>query len=428
MGEAEIETSQTDAVPNVAIWSTFRETPAAVKAILCGVLLNRLSGSLNIFLVLYLTARGYSSGQAVFSLAAYGAGGIAGSIVGGTLADRLGPRAVIVLSMAGTGAFTAALLFLPGYVPILGSVTLAGLCAQMFRPASSTLLSEFTAENRQVMIFAIYRFCINLGVMAAPLIGYALFDLDHQSYTVLFWVQAVIAAGFAVSAWLLLTAGKAEGAGKRASARPVSGGYLALRHDRRYMLFLVATLIYSAVYVQYLSTLPLMVHAAGLKIYWYTLAVSLNAFIVIAFELLMTKVTQHWPKQVALGLGMVLLGAGMAVYGLAAVPLVILGGTALWSFGEVVSGPTFFSYPVVVAGGRPKGRYIGGFQFSVGVGTAIGPVTGGWLYLRLGQGAWPVLAAGSLIAAFCVVEAVRPARAEGLSLRRGLRQKTGHSR
>jgi predicted MFS family arabinose efflux permease len=277
------------------------------------------------------------------------------------------------------------------------------------------------------MIFAIYRFGINLGVMAAPLLGYLLIKFDHQHYTVLFWCQALVSIGFAVCAWLLLPAGTTREPQTRTSTRTrPSNGYLALRHDRRYLLFLLATLFYSAVYVQYLSTLPLMVHTANLKIIWYTLAVSLNAFIVIAFELLMTKVTQGWPKQVSLGLGMVLLGAGMAVYGLSIVPIVIICGTVLWSLGEVVSGPTFYSYPAVV-GGSQKGRYLGGFQFMVGMGTAIGPAIGGWLFIHLGRTAWPLLGVGSLIAALCVIEAVRDP-AKGSSIRAVFRPKTGSTK
>jgi len=411
---SEAGTAGAEASPAAGVWSTFGQAPAAVRTVLFGVLLNRLSGSLNVFLVLYLTSLGYSSSQAVAGLAAYGGGGVAGSLLGGTLVDRLGPRAVIVLSMAGTGVFTVALLFLPGYGSILATVTLAGLCAQMFRPASSALLSERTPEHSQVMIFAIYRFAINVGVMAAPLVGYGLINLDHQRYDFIFWGQALIAVVFAVSAWRVLSAGPpgAPAAPGTAGgpARAGSGsGYLALRHDRRYLLFLLATFIYSAVYVQYLSTLPLMVQSAGLDTIWYTAAVSLNAFIVIAFELLMTKVTQRWPKALSLGLGMVLLGAGMVVYGLSPLPVIIIAGTALWSLGEIFSGPTFFSYPAVVGGDR-KGRYIGSFQFMVGAGTALGPVAGGWLYVRLGQAAWLVLGISALVAAVAVVAAVRRVR------------------
>jgi MFS family permease len=399
---------ETEPASGAAIWPTFRESPVAVKTILCGVLLNRLSGFLNIFLVLYATSRGYSAGQAVFALAAYGGGGIAGSLIGGTLADRLGPRAVTVISMGGTGVLTASLLFLPSYGWLLAAVALVGLTAQMFRPASSTLLSEFTSEHRVVMIFAIYRFSINLGVVAAPLLGYALYNLDHQRYTLLFWGQALIAVSFAVVAWLLLPA-RTSPAVDETAAMPAGpdSGYLAVLRDRRFVLYLVVTFFHSAVYVQYLSTLPLMVSASGLKIIWYTLAVSLNAFIVIAFELPMTKVTQGWPKKVPIGLGLALVGAGMAVYGLPIAPAIIIIGTLVWSLGEIVSGPTFYSYPAIAGPGRLTSRYIGSFQFMVGLGTVIGPVVGGWLFIQMGHAAWPVLAAGSLIAALCGVAAVR---------------------
>jgi MFS family permease len=411
MSEAGTAGAEAESSPTAGIWSTFGQAPAAVRTVLFGVLLNRLSGSLNVFLVLYLTSLGYSSSQAVTGLAVYGGGGIAGSLLGGTLVDRLGSRPVIVLSMGGTGVFTVALLFLHGYGSILTTVTLAGLCAQMFRPASSALLSERTSAHSQVMIFAIYRFAINVGVMAAPLVGYGLINLDHQKYDFVFWGQALIAVIFAAAAWRALSAGPpgAPATSETPARTGPRGGYLALRRDRRYLLFLLAAFIYSAVYVQYLSTLPLMVHSAGLDMIWYTAAVSLNAFIVIAFELLMTKVTQRWPKHLSLGLGMVLLGAGMVVYGLSPLPVIIIAGTALWSLGEIFSGPTFFSYPAVV-GGNQKGRYIGSFQFMVGAGTALGPVAGGWLYVRLGQTAWPVLGISALVAAVAVVAAVRRSR------------------
>ena len=42
-------------------WTTFTESPPAVKAVLAGVVINRLGAFLSIFLVLYLTARGYSA-------------------------------------------------------------------------------------------------------------------------------------------------------------------------------------------------------------------------------------------------------------------------------------------------------------------------------------------------------------------------------
>jgi MFS family permease len=397
------------AAGEAGIWATFRETPLAAKTVLVGVLLNRLSGFLNIFLVLYLTSRGASTGQAVLAVGVYGGGGIVGSLVGGELADRLGARTATVISMGGASVLTASLLFLPSYVLVLAAVALVGVGAQLFRPASATLLSELTSEGHQVMVFAMYRFGLNLGAMGAPLIGFGLYYLGHQQYVLLFLGEALIAMAYAVLAWLLLPGRTSQRAAPIAEAttRPAAGGYVAVLRDRRYALFLVAMFFHSAVYVQYLSTLPLTVHATGLKVFWYTLAVSLNGFIVIAFELLMTKVTQGWPRRVPIALMFVLLGVGIAIYGLPMAPVVIIAGTVVWSLGEIIGGPTAFAYPAIAGPARLKGRYIGSFQFMFGLGTAVGPLVGGWLFIQIGQAVWPVLAIGPLVATVSALIAVR---------------------
>ncbi|GAA3053128.1 hypothetical protein GCM10020000_38550 [Streptomyces olivoverticillatus] len=56
---------------------------------------------------------------------------------------------------------------------------------------------------------------------------------------------------------------------------------------------------------------------------------------------------------------------------------------------------------------RLKSRYIGSFQFMFGLGTAVGPMLGGWMFLQLGQLVWPALAVGSLLATVLGLAAVR---------------------
>ena len=190
----------------------------------------------------------------------------------------------------------------------------------------------------------------------------------------------------------------------RAAGRPL---YLRMLRDWRYTLYLLAIGVHSAVYVQYLSTLPLNIKAAGIAISWYTLAIALNGLIVIAFELLVTKVTQSWPMKLSIALTVGLLGVGVALYGLPFGPAVILGGTLVWSLGEIIGGPATFAYPAIAAPARLKGHYIGSFQFMFGLGTAVGPAVGGWLFIRLGHGVWPVLALGSVLATVLVLISVR---------------------
>ncbi len=410
-------TAHPRAADQVGVRAAFVKSPFPVKVVLIGIFISRLSGFLNLFIVLYLTSKGYSAEQAAFALSAYGVGAVAGVLVGGTLANTLGPRNATVLSMSGTCLIMGAWLYLPSYPVLVAAAVIVALISQLYRPASATLLSDLTADDRQVMTFALYRFGLNLGATAAPLLGLGLYDLAGHRYDLVFWGEAVVALGYAVLAWTSLPA-KGQGAGAAPADDAATGtrpeersgwasGYLRMLADWRYTLYLLAIGVHSAVYVQYLSTLPLNIKAAGLAISWYTLAVALNGLIVIAFELLVTKVTQSWPMKLSIALTLGLLGVGVAVYGLPFGPAVILGGTLIWSLGEIIGGPATFAYPAVAAPARLKGHYIGSFQFMFGLGTAVGPAIGGWLFIRLGHGAWPVIALGSAVATVLVLIAVR---------------------
>ena len=371
------------------VFRTLREAPLGVKAILAGVFVNRLSGFMNIFLVLFLTSRGYSPAEASLALGVYGAGALLGVFLGGSLAERLGARNATVLSMTGTAVLTATLLYLPSYPLLLLASALASVCAQLYRPASAALLSELVPAGRQIMIFAMHRFGLNLGAMAAPLLGFALYS---HGYALLFWGEALVALGYAVLAWVALPARTVH------VEHESRGGYGIMLRDKRFVGYLVAAVLHTAVYAQYLSTLPLDVTAAGVATFWYTLAVSLNGFIVIAFELVLTRMTQSWPLRLTVGLAFALLGAGVALYGLPLTPAVILIGTVVWSLGEIIGGPAIFAYPAIAAPPGQKGRYIAGFQFCFGLGSALGPMVGGLLFIQFGHLAWPLLALGSAVA------------------------------
>lgn len=407
-------TTDTTHTGSAGIWATYRDSSVAVKAILGGVIVNRVCGFLNIFLVLFLAADGYSPGQAATALGVYGAGGVVGVLVGGALAERLGARNATVLSMASSAVLIAALPHLPGYWSLLVAVAAVGVLGQVFRPASATLLSELTPDDRQVMIFAMYRFGLNVGTTAAPLIGFVLYDLGGRQYGLLFWAEAAFALAYAVIAQLTLPAKVRKAAAAPAGEMTEPGGYLAVLRDRRYSFYLVATFLNACIYMQYLSTLPLDVVASGVPIFWFTLAVALNGLVVILFELPLTKLSQKLPFKVPIVVSFVLVGAGYAFYGLPMGPAVIITGTLIWTAAEIIGAPTAFAYPAIAARPHLRNHYIGSFQFMFGLGTAVGPAAGGLLYTHLGRGVWPLFAVVSALAVgfglIGVVSGRRPAQ------------------
>jgi predicted MFS family arabinose efflux permease len=386
----------------VGVWNTWTHSPLPVRAILLGIFVNRLGAFFQTFLVLFLTERGFSAFQAGFALTGYGVGSMIGVLAGGALADRLGPRLATLASMGGSAVMLVSVLYLRNYPALLAAVVLVGVIGQLYRPASATLLSELTAADRQVMIFALYRWAMNLGTTAAPLIGALLISV---SYDLLFWAEAVAAICYGVIAAVALPR-RATTTGRPADER-AAGGYRAVLADRRFVLYLLAILVNSAVYIQYVSTLPLTMRDAGLATLWFSVVVAVNGFIVITCELLVTKLTQRLPIKVVVGLGFALLGAGLSLYALPWGVAIFLIGTLVWTLAEIIGGPTMFAYPGMVAPDHLRGRYIGSMQLMFALGGAVGPGLGVFAYDAIGRAMWWCCGLACVLALLLAVSGMR---------------------
>ena len=84
-----------------------RALPRGAWILFFGTFLNKFGTFVVPFLAIYLTGLGYTTAQAGMAIGGYGIGSLAASLLGGYLADRLGRRKTIVLSM-----FSGALVML----------------------------------------------------------------------------------------------------------------------------------------------------------------------------------------------------------------------------------------------------------------------------------------------------------------------------
>jgi len=384
---------------HLGVLATWRQTPVPARALLAGVFVNRLAGFLQIFLVLFLTDKGFSPGQAGLALGVYGAGAVGGTIIGGYLSDRLSARTATLISMLSTAALLIAILY-AGYYPLLLLVVLlAGVIAPIYRPAAQAMITELVPRSQLVMVTAMYRLCMNLGTTAAPLVGVALVSV---SYDLLFWGEAAAALTYGLIAVRYLPKRlpepEAAAGGKEQQPR---AGYRAVLTDTRYVFFLIAVFLVMSVYVQYTAALPLAIVDSGLSLWWYGTVVTLNAVVVVVLEVPLTRFVQSWSLRVVAVAGFGLIAAGYGVYAIALVPVFLILGTLLWTANEIIGAPTTFAYPGMVAPPHLRGRYFGAMQTAVGLGLTVGPVAGVWLWNEYGQAVWLWAAAAGLLSAVC---------------------------
>jgi MFS family permease len=396
-----------DAAARSGVVRAVRALPRHGRLLIVGVAINRMASFLQVFLVLYLISRGERPEVAGIALAAFGAGAVLGVTFGGWLADRVGCRLAVVISMTAAGAGIAVVPFTSGSVPVIGLALLVGGATQVFRPAALTLLAESTPSERMVLVTAGYRFGLNVGAMLMPLLGALLL---RWSYEVLFVVDAATSLAFAAIALLALPDDRPPrraAEGSEVVGRPAATSPL---RDGRFVLFVLGLFLISLVEVQYMATLPLEVLDRGLSSTVYAGLVALNGLLVIAVEPALTGLLQGWPTRRAIALGVMVIGLGIATYGLPGGLGVLIAATLVWTFGEMVGAPPASAYPALASSPTDRARYLAAAAGSQGAGYALGPIAGTALYGISPAALWTACAVIGVAAALVCRAGTHPGR------------------
>ena len=385
------------------LWRSVRSMPPAAWVLFGGSFVNRFGSFVLVFLVIWLTEEGYSPAQAGAAVSAYGVGALGASLLGGYLADRIGRGNAIALSMLSAAATMLALSQADTLPLVLGLSVLAGLTAELYRPASAALLADLVPSERRVTAYALYRLAINLGFAAGPAVAGL---LAERSFFLVFLGEAITSALFGIAALLFLPQGV------RSQRHEETPGELvrAIRADRRFQLFLVASLLTAFVYFQAQGALPLHVIDQGFSFATFGALISLNGLIVVLLELPIAVVAQRYPRQPVIALGSALTGLGFALTAWATdVPLLALT-VFIWTIGEIVSAPSSQAYVADLAPPHLRGRYQGAWGLTFGLALILAPVVGTAAFAVSPTALWLSCGVLGLIAALLVL-GVRPRRA-----------------
>jgi MFS family permease len=384
------------------LWASVRSMPPAAWVLFAGSFVNRLGSFVLVFLVIWLTENGYSPAQAGAAVSAYGVGALGASLLGGHLADRTGRRNAIALSMLSAAATMLALSQADTLPLVLGLSVLAGLTAELYRPASAALLADLVPSEQRVTAYALYRLAINLGFAAGPAVAGL---LAERSFFLVFLGEAITSALFGIAALLFLPQGVRSQRHEEAPGELVR----AIRADRRFQLFLVASLLTAFVYFQAQGALPLHVVDQGFSFATFGALISLNGLVVVLLELPIAVVAQRYPRRPVIALGSALTGLGFALTAWATdVPLLALT-VFIWTIGEIVSAPSSQAYVADLAPPHLRGRYQGAWGLTFGLGLILAPVLGTAVFAVSPTALWLSCGVLGLVAALLVL-GVRPRR------------------
>lgn len=350
-----------------------RALPGPVWVLAGGQFINKFGAFVLFFLVIYLTRLGFSPAQAGLAAGAYGFGSFVAMFLGGHIADRMGRRGTIVLSMFSSATLMAALSQADGLVALTLLAGLAGLAAEMYRPAASALLTDLTPHGERITAFAVYRTAINAGIAAGPAVAGFLAD---KSFLWIFLGDAATSVVFGAIAFFALPKGRPAPV-----AAPMPRGLVrAILADDELRRLLVGMFLTVFVLFQIATTLPLHTVALGYTTATFGLLASLNGLLVAATEIPATTVTVRLPPRVAIGAGFLLIGLAFGALGFASTVPTLVAIVALATAGEVLAMPVAGAFVADIAPANMRGRYQGALGAAASLGVAAAPAVGGPLY------------------------------------------------
>jgi MFS family permease len=374
--------------------------PNTVKILIIGAFINSFGNSLlwplnSIFMHEVL---GRPLTQAGIVMALQSGLSLLGQFFGGWLADKIGPKKVMVVGLLTASCCVGLIGMFPVWQVYAPGIVFMGLAYSLiFVPLNALIVIIWPEGGRQGFNY------LYVGSNAGVAVGTALGGLVAQiSFRLVFFSNAITFLIY----FLILIFGLGQ-VQKRPNQGSVQSGFANNGFSLEIKTLLTVSvgilLVWSA-YSQWGTVLPIVMKQKGFSLPQYSFLWTLNGVFIVTLQPITNWVIRNWASSFQ--------GQFYLACLLITIAFVILfGQLPYWSYivamliltlGEMLILP---AVPAVVAHLAPEGRQ-GTFQGIVGGfgsgGRAVGPLMGGMIFdLWGGQGVW-VMALGFMTAAIVV--------------------------
>ncbi|PKO12375.1 MAG: hypothetical protein CVU39_24415 [Chloroflexi bacterium HGW-Chloroflexi-10] len=298
------------------------------------------------------------------------------SFLSGAVADRLGRKWVMVISLLGNGLCYILMSFAGSLAAFAVLMGMRGAFHPLYQVGSDAMMADMLPKEKRANGYSILRMSNNLGIALGPAIGGF---IASASYTVAFFIAA---AGLIFYAVMLAILAKEtlNRNGTPHVKRERFGGYSAIFKDKPFinfnLIFTLTTVTASMVWVL------LAVYAKqnyGVPEKMYGFIPTTNAVMVVALQYFVTRQTRKRSSIPVIAFGAVFYAVAAIMIGL---------GSGFWSFwmamvvmttGELIMVPTATTLSANLAPADKRGRYMSIHAMTWGLANGIGPVMGGIL-------------------------------------------------
>lgn len=385
---------------------SFRALPGGAQLFLVATLINTIgNGMLFAFLFIYFNeVRGFSGAWTGGILTAGTLVALGVSSLGGSLADRLGPKRALANAIA-LAAAVFGLYTLADTLAVSFAVSMAaGLADGLARPAQQAFTSVVVPPELRPSVSSWMRIFLNIGAgIGATIAGFIVTVANPASFTRMFLLN--------VASYLLYLAIVMKVRPLlAASPRSIGSGYRTVTRDGFFLrllpLDLVAGMMFGLAFLVMPTTFAKRVGASERIV---GLLVMSGALTVILVQLAISRTVRGRRRMLALAAMFLCFTAAFALgvasvgQALGVVLACITGAQVVGGIGEALLGPTRNPLTADLAPPELLGRYFGlqtmMFQGGFGLATAVGGMGLDWSL----RGTWLV---GAIVTAGAAVWAL----------------------
>jgi MFS family permease len=298
------------------------------------------------------------------------------SFIAGTLADKIGRKIVMVVSLFANGLIYLFMMRAETYTAFAILMFLTGLANPLYQVGADAMLADLIPQEKRTDAYAINRMMNNAGFAIGPAMGGFIAAL---SYNYAFYAAA---AGMIIYSLLLTFLARetlVRTAGKTAEKKP-DGGYAQVFRDRGYLTFVLT--LGGGLIAPGMVWVLLAVYTKtnfGLPENQFGWIPTTNALMCVFVQYLVTLITRrHKPLPIA--------AIGMFIYAIGVGSVALMSN--FWGFwlsmviltiGELTVVPTASTYVANISPPELRGRYMSIYWLSWGISRGAAPLIGGWL-------------------------------------------------
>ncbi len=338
--------------------------------------INRSGSMVLLFTSLYLTNElHFTIVDAGFVMSFYGMGSVLGSYMGGWLTDRRNHFDIMIYSLICSGFILLLLLVAASPIAISIVIFFYALSADMFRPANSAAIADYTTTTDRTRSVSLVRLAINLGFSVGPAVGG--FVALYLGYKWLFVIDACTSFAAAIMLYLYLPRKKPEL--NRHKNEVLADSSTSAYRDYRYLIFILLVALYGICFFQLFASMPQYFNT----VCHYNedtigLLLALNGLLVVIIEMPLITILEKKKKIFPfIIIGVICLPVSFALLQVGhGLMLFAILYTLMITMSEIFAMPFMFNYAISRPRKERQGQYSALYSISYGIANIAAPVIG----------------------------------------------------